>query len=302
MSEIDTNSEAPEQTETQENENEQVQNNEPAKDAKPESVQSMVKRLKLKVDGEEFEEDYDLANEEQLRKDLQLARAAKKRMSEAQGLKKEAYQIIEQYKNDPIGLMKALGPKGYDIAEQLLLEKLQGEMMTPEQRQMAELQQKLARYEQQEKEQKEKAEQEEMQALEMKQAEHYQKVIIDALDKTGLPKDPALAKRAAFLLKKNLELGLDLDAADLAQEIKQEVIGTLKAVAGSSEAQQLLDLLGPDIAKKIRKHDLEQLKSKKMQGVKHTSQSAMPSFAKPKRGYQTQEEWQEELKKRLQEE
>jgi hypothetical protein len=275
--------------------------NEPQKLQKvDESAKAMIKRLKLKVDGEEFEEDYDLGNEEQLKRDLQLARAAKKRMAEAQGLKKEAYQIIEQYKNDPAGLIKALGPKGYDIAEQILVEKLQSEMMTPEQRKMAEYEQRLSAYEKAEKDKKEREEQEQMQALEMKQAEHYQKVIIDALNKTGLPKEPQLAKRAAFLLKKNLELGLDLSPEELAQELKNEVVNTLKSIAGSSEASQLLELLGPDLAKKIRKHDLEQLKSKKMQGTKSLTQSGQPSFQKPKKGYMTQEEWQAELDKRLQ--
>lgn len=270
--------------------------------ASPEAqaVQKMIKKLKLKVDGEEFEEDYDLSNEQQLIKDLQLARAAKKRMLEANNVKKDAYQIIEQYKNDPEGLIEALGERGFEAAEKILLKKLQAQAMTPEQRELMEYKRKVEEYEKKEKFIKEQQEQEKLMEMERQQAESYQKTIIDALNKTGLPKNEYLVKRAAALLKQNLKLGLDLDATDLAAEIKKEVTGMLQAVTKDADAEQALGILGDDLALKIRKRDIEKLKEKRGMGTKTPSQTSMPRPSSQKeKKFLTPEEWRAQLDERI---
>lgn len=282
------------------------QDNKDAKNPSPESAkdelakaQSLIKKLKLKVDGQEFEEEIDLSNEEQLIRDIQLARAAKKRMAEAQEAKRKAFELVQAFDTDPTSLLKR-HPKGYELAEQLLLEKIQAEMMTPEQRQMMQMQKELEAYKAQEKAIKEQQEQAQLQALEAKQAEHYQKTIIDALEKAGLPKTPEAAKRMAFLLHKNLELGLELDAVELAQEAKKEYQMTLQSLAKNATPEQLLQILDQETLKKLRQYDAQQYKAKqKMTGFKTPSQShAVPPSPQRERP-QTLEEWQEELNQRM---
>jgi hypothetical protein len=261
---------------------------------------AMIRKLSMKIDGEDVEEDYDLSNEEQLKKDIQLARAAKKRMAEAQDQKRKAYDLVQQFEQDPASVLKRLGPKGYELAEQLLLEKIQGDMMTPEQKQLAELKAKLEKYEMSEKQQKEQAKLQEESAAEQKQSEYYQQVIIQALEKSGLPKTAESAKRMAFLLYKNAELGLDLDADDLAMEARKETEGYISALSKDSDAEKLIKLLGPEVVKKIRKFDLDNLKKKQL-GQNPTKQLTQSSTKAPSQGkkYQTFEEWQEETNKRL---
>ena len=264
--------------------------------------QNLKRKFMLKVDGQEFEEEYDLSNEEQIKKDLQLARAAKKRMSEANLSKKEFFELTQKIQKNPLAMIESMGDEGLELIEKMLWEKkIRQQTMSPEQIKQETMEQRLAKYEAQEKAQKEKEEDDTNAAIEAKEAQHYQKVIIDALDKSGLPKTPEMAKRAAFLLHKNLELGLDLDATELVAEMRKEVLDLVKSLVGSSEGEALLNLLGPETAKKIRKHDIATLKAKQIGGQNPTKplyQSANTA-AKKSRGYITQEEWQEEINQRM---
>ena len=264
-------------------------------------VQSMLRKLKLKVDGEEIEEDYDLGNEAQLIKDLQLARAAKKRMAEANEAKRKAYEIAQEFENNPGSILERLGDKGYEAAEQLLLKMIQRKMMTPEQRELNDTRARLERYEAQEKAQKERIENEQREAMESKIAQEYQTKIISALEKAGLPRTPKMAVRMAELLKQNLALGLDLTPDELAEEAKKETLGYLSALSKDATAEQLLNLIGKDNYKKLNKWQMEQLKQKQF-GKENPSKSLTQSSYKSRSGSnkpKSWEEWQAEVSQRL---
>lgn len=290
--------------ETEVNETEETTTSDPNAETKPSEkqdeakVQSMLRKFKLKVDGEEIEEELDLADEQKLIKILQLARVAPKRLQEVHDEKKKLFELAKQFE-DPKALLERMGDKGTTIAEEILLKKLQAEMMSPEQRQLQELQSKLARYEQQEAETKQRQEQEQLNKMEQQQAEHYQKVIIDALTKTGLPPSTEMIKRAAGLLSKNLELNLELDADDLASEIMKETKSIIQSLVKSAEGQQLLNILGDDAAKKLRKHDIDTLKAKqKMSPTKSLTQSSMPNVKRNKSNISF-DEWRQEVADRI---
>lgn len=269
----------------------------------PQQVQAMKERFKFKVDGEEYEEEYDLSDKERLRKDLQLAKAAKKRIAEAQEEKRKLYELAKQLEN-PEALLEKMGDKGLELAEKLLLKKIQGEMLTPEQKKLIEYEKKIAEYEDQQRLAKEQTEAAQQAELEAKYAEHYQKLIIGALEKVNLPKTPELAKRAAALLKKNQDLGLDLDVDDLVAEIKADALSSIGSIFKDASPEQLIDLLGKENAKKIIKHNLDQIKAKQKMGgqTKSLSQASTTQLAPPsKKKYMSFEEWQEANERRIKE-
>jgi hypothetical protein len=257
--------------------------------------QAQLKKFKLKVDGEEFEEEIDLANEGELTKRLQLAKAAEKRIGQAKSEKAKAMEILKAFED---GTLLKKHPKARELAEQLLVEQLQNEMLSPEQRELME----LKKY----KEDREKSELERQKALEMAEAQQkesaiaqqFQKTIIDALDKSGLPKTPDMAKRMAYIMKKNLDLGLSLTPEDLAAEVKSELNGLLKALIGGAEGEQLISLFGDDVAKKIRAYDVKKLKD----GMKNNASTKKEDAVKqPKREDGkplTIEEWKEQIRAR----
>ncbi len=273
-----------------------VSDKEPQTEAVPTPAQ--LRKYKLKVDGEELEEEIDLNDETAMTTKLQLAAAAKKRMTEALDQKRKAYDIIKAFEENPESMLQRLGPKGREIAEKFLLEQLKGEMMTPEEKEMLELREFKKKYTE---EQEKKKQLEEMTAREKQEyqiAQDFQTTIISALQKTGLPKSPELVKRTAYILKKNLELGLDLTPEQLAAEVKMETLGYLKSIVADADGESLLNLLGTDMAKKIRMHDVAKLKEK--QGEVYQRQTAK-SQSQPRKESRpmSMDEWKAEVEARL---
>lgn len=261
---------------------------------------SMREKFKLKVDGEEFEEEIDLADKEGLTKRLQLSAAAKKRMAEANADKKKAWEIIQAFEANPESMLSRLGPKGREIAEKFLLKQIQDDMLTPEQREYA---QTKAERDELKREKEERLENERRSAQEKKDfeiAQNFQTTIIEALNKTGLPKSPIAVKRMAALLKKNISLGLDLDASDLADEYKKERLAEHKALIGEADGDQLISMFGEDVAKKIRMSDLRKLQEKNSMVFKqgNSSQNSAPTQNSENRPMSI-DEWREDLDRRF---
>ncbi len=264
-------------------------------------VKAMKEKFVYKIDGEDVEEELDLSNKEELRKRLQLGHAAKKRMAEAVAEKRKALEIIKSFESDDsFAELVQKHPKGREIAEKILLAKIQDEMLSPEEKA---LRAEKAELEQLRKERKEREEKEKMSAqekLEAKYAETYQKTIIDALNKTSLPKTPEMIKRMASIMNKNLQLGLDLTAEELAIELKSEVNAIVKSIVGDSDGDHLISLFGEDVAKKIRMSDIKKLQEKQSQVFQGGQKpQAQPSQPKEDSKPMSIEEWKESLNKRL---
>lgn len=232
----------------------------------------LSKKLKLKIDGAEVEEELpfeiDENNKEQveyLKRNLQMSKVANKRMSESAATRKQAEQFIEMLQNDPMRVLsnpKLMGEEKFQkIAEEFLAKKIQAQMMTPEERQRAEMEERLRKYEEQEKTNKEKAEQEQMQALQAHYQESYTKTITQALESSNLPKNPYTVKRMAQLLQQNIKHGLDLEPSHLAQLVREDYQKELASLINASNPEQIIAMFGEDTVNKLRKHDLQKLKS-----------------------------------------
>lgn len=266
---------------------------------KKEAQQSYKKKLKLKVDGEEIEDEIDFNDEEGLKRKLQLSYAAKKRMEEAKAAKAKAFEIIKAFEEDPANVFKKLGPKGREAAERFLLEQLQEESMDPKDKELRD----LKKYKEEMEAEKERIKAErEKQALaeqEAKYVQEFQKTIIDALSKSGLPKSPEMVKRFASIMQKNLELGLELTADDLVEEVKSDITSIIKSIVGEADGDHLINLFGEDVANKIRKSDIRKLQEKQGQVFQQrsTKQEAAPQ---PKSGRpMTMAEWKRSLEERV---
>jgi hypothetical protein len=268
----------------------------------PQQVVPNKKKFVLKVDGEDVEEEIDLNDEEGMKARLQLARAAKKRMSEAVAEKKKAFEIIKAFEADPESMLARLGPKGREIAEQYLLKQIQDDMLSPQEKEHRDLKKKLETYEQKEAREKQEREQSIQQKKEYEYAQSFQNTIIQALNKSGLPKSPELVKRMAAVMSKNLELGLELTPDDLVSEVKSDLINILKSVVGDADGDSLIQMFGKDVANKIRKSDLRVLQEKQSQlfqsGIR---QEKSQKTAPPSKGFQTIEEFMAEAERRIRE-
>jgi hypothetical protein len=227
---------------------------------------SQKEKFKFKIDGEEIEEEYDLSDKERLRTDLQLSKAAKKRMAEAQADKRKAFEIIQKFEADPKSMLQRLGPKGRAIAEEYLLSQIQDEMLTPEQKELRDLKKQNETYKEKEEREKKEAEEKVLLQRETEYAQKFQDTIIQALSKSSLPKTPEMVKRMAGMMKKNLEFGLELTPDELAAEVKSDLTSIFKSVVADADGDQLIALFGADVANKIRKSDLKRLTERQSTG------------------------------------
>ena len=262
--------------------------------------ETLKKKFKLKVDGEEIEEEIDFNDEAGIVQRLQLAKAAKKRMAEAVNARKQAMEIVKAFEKDPESMLERLGDKGREIAEKYLMKHIQESMMSPEEKRLKELEKKVETYEQREAREKQEREAEAIAKKESEYANSFQQTIISALQKSGLPKTPQIVKRMAAIMQRNLEFGLELTPDDLVTEVKQELTELFQAISKDSDADHLLNILGKDAANKIRKHDLKSLQEKQAQ-VFQSPKVSKSSNPKPDKGYTTIDEWKEQINKRIKE-
>lgn len=239
-----------------------VESTEPKTEAVPETPSK--RKYTYKADGQEFNEELDDA---EIANKLSLSRAAQKRMQEASATKKQMEQFVTALQNDPMSVLKndkIMGTKKFrEIAEQFLLQQIEEESYTPEERERANKDRQLSEYQRKEKEFQAKQEAEQASRLEKQYADQYEKTIMESLNSSNLPKTPYTVKRMAALMQQNLQHGLELEPNQLAQLVKEDYLNEQKLLVGSSSAEQLIAMFGEDIANKIRKYDLAKFRQNK---------------------------------------
>lgn len=216
-----------------------------------------IRKLKLKLDGKEVE-----MPESEVIAMAQKASMSDKRFMEGAALKKQAEDIMAFAKTNPVEFFKKTGLDFRQISENYLVEELKREQMSPEQRKAAENETKLKEYEADKKKTADQAKKREIAELQKKHADNYNQLFVEALNKSGLPKTPYTIKRMAELQLVKLKLKLELNADQLAKVVREDYINEQKMLFGSTEGEQLLEMLGPELIKKLSKAQIAKLKSK----------------------------------------
>ncbi len=260
-------------TGTQDSENSQQAQGQDANKEQAAVQAKNLKKLKLKVDGHEVEEEIDLNDEETLKRHLQMSKAAQKRMSEAAKARREAEEIVGMFKGDLKSVLKnadKLGKTPEQLrkeVEEYFAEIIEDEMLSPEQKTIREAQRIVREREEETKRIAAEKEAKEKEELQNRYAQDYDKRISEALASSGLPKTAKTVKRMAELMYKNLDMGLDLEPQHLVQIVREDYLSEIKELFSATDGDSLLKLLGDDVANKIRKSDLARLKTPKP-GVK----------------------------------
>lgn len=249
---------SPSESSNDESNSPELSSNEPKIESKP--APPAKRKFKYKADNQDIEEEL---SDDEIANRLSLAKAASKRMQEAAATKKQTEQLLRALQENPLEVLnddRIMGQKKFrEIAENFLIEQLKLEQMSPEQRLQMERDRELQHYKEQEKLRQQEQEQQKMAGLEKQYIEKFEKTIIDALQSSGLPKNPKTVASMARLLQLSIKNGIEADSKILAQMVKDEYQTDLKSIIGDLEAEQLLAMFGDDIANKIRKHDLSKL-------------------------------------------
>lgn len=226
--------------------------------AAPQSPAQAARMLKLKIDGQEME-----MSEAEVIQLAQQGKAANKRFQEAAVTRKQAEDIIKYAQDNPAEFFKRTGKNARQWAEDYLLEQIQHEKMSPEQKKAYENEQRLKKYEASEKAAKEKEHSDRMAALEKQHMESYDTLFVQALTESGLPRTPYTIKRMAELTLVNVKKKLDLAPSQLAKIVREDYISEQKALFGQADGAALLEILGKDAVKRLSKAQLANYKSSK---------------------------------------
>src|ERR1700761_886672 len=134
-----------------------------------------IKKLKLKVDGKDYEETVNLDDDEYLTRNLQLAKAAQKRMGEYAALERDVKSFIEALKKDPAKVLAdpTIGIDVKQFAAKVIEQQIENAKKSPAQLEKERLEAELKELKDQQKKQQEEFQQREFQRLQEQAYENY---------------------------------------------------------------------------------------------------------------------------------
>ena len=271
-----------------------------AKEAPKDLTPAEKKIWKLKANGKEVE--FDASDEERIKQAVTKGLGADETFQTAAQYRKQAEQFFSMLK-DPVTLKQVLtDPRvGVDLkkfAEEYVWEQMQEAQLTPEQKRQRDVDNELKKYRDAEANQKTEAEAAQAKALEAHYEADFEQRILTALKSGGVPNTKGAVRRMGYYLQQAIANNIDLQPADLVQQVRKDLQQEHQELYSTAPSETLLELLGEDLAKKLRQEDLKRLKT--TQPEKHRKEntpSRKTSSQSPKK--LSGDEWREQLHRKM---
>jgi len=241
----------------------------------PEEVKEEIRKFLVKVDGEEKE-----IEESELIRGYQTRAAADKRFREAADLRKRVEELASIFKTDPRKVLREEGIDERALAEEILGEIIEDEILTPEEK---------AAKAQARKEAAERRERDERLAkFEKAEAERAQKELQDqefkalnsALATHNLVATPEVKARLQAYVDEAHRINKPVTWEDAVIWTKEDLEKSKASTLGSTDAETLLRLLGPD---KVRELAAQLTKDKKDPKKVASTPGTQPKSARSKK-------------------
>lgn len=231
---------------------------------KTEEVKKSSKRkLKLKVDGKEMEEEVDFDDDEYLTRQLQLAKAAQKRMNEYSQLEKEVAHFLKELKANPKKVLSDpdIGIDIKQLAASIIEEEIANAQKTPEQVEREKLEAELQKIKSEREQEKEQARQKEFERLQQQEFERYDMLMSKALEKSDLPKSPYIVKKMADYMLLGLQNNIDVSPEDVVPLVREEMVNDLKEMFAVMPEEVIENIIGKETINKLRKKKVAAVKA-----------------------------------------
>lgn len=247
----------------------EVINNPNATQAQKAAAVKTLKSLRIKVDGQEFEErlPFEVPDTKEARdyltRQLQMGRAGTKRMNEKAQLEGEVRSFLEQLKSNPRKLLSdpQFGVDLKKLAAQMIEEEIANSAKSPEQLRAEKLEQELQDLKDRNKKDKEAFDAREQERLTEAEFERYDSLMSQAIEKSDLPKSPYVVKKMADLMMIGLREGIDVTPDDILPLVRQEILEDIQQMAQAMPLETIEKLFGGDILTKIRKKNVAKAKN-----------------------------------------
>lgn len=238
-----------------------------------EAQSSLVKSLKLKIDGKEIDEELpfeiDSKHADYLKQQLQLAKVAQKRMQESAEFKKTKETLESQLKDFLIALKE--NPKeilsdprlGVDVkafAKKIIEEELAEEAKSPEEKEKERLQKERDEAIQKLQEQEKQRIESENRAIQEKYAMEIEQGILKSMDSQGLKQDARTLKRYSDALEAGLRYNIKLTPEEIGPLIKQQMYDEAKFYLDQIKDEEFENFVGKDRLSRVRKQLITNLR------------------------------------------
>jgi hypothetical protein len=223
------------------------------------------KKFKIKVDQKEEELELDMDNEEEVRKHLQLSRAAQKRMQESSELKRDVTDLFTRLNTDPFSVLadpdNGLGMNVEDLVKQYVEKKLADAEKTPEQLRSEAMENELRKIKTEREKEKAQREQEKYDAQLQSEIIRYDQMMTKTLENSEFKKpSPYLVKKMSEYLILGVQNGLDVTPDDILPIVRDEIQSEIRELINSAPENVIEELFGKEIFNKMRKKNLAKAK------------------------------------------
>lgn len=252
-------------------------------------VKRALKEYELKVNGKSKKISVDLDDEEGMKSMLQKAAAADEKFQEAAHTKKQMDQLLYLLQNDPISLLKNphLKHNIKELAEQVLLQDLEEQAKSPEQKRIEELEAQVKKIDEEKKRKEDESAAARLEEATKKHREEIETSMINALNASDLPPEPYFIRRVADAMQSFIEAGWeDVTIEQVMPYVEKRLKDDFGSLVGKhKEPSKLEKLLGKNVLDDYRKHNIAKLKkAPPMKKVEDTSKTPVaPVSTAPKK-------------------
>ena len=226
---------------------------------------SNKKKFKIKVDQKDEELELDMDNEEEVRKHLQLSRAAQKRMQESSDLKRDVTDLFTRLNTDPFSVLadpdNGLGMNVEDLVKQYVEKKLADAEKSPEQLEREAMANELKKIKSEREKEKVQREQEQYDAQLQNEIIRYDQMMTKTLENSEFKKpSPYLVKKMSDYLILGVQNGLNVTPDDILPIVRDEIQSEIRELINSAPENVIEELFGKEIFNKMRKKNLAKAK------------------------------------------
>jgi len=262
-------------TESVEAQVEQVLTDPNATKAEKVQAQKMLKSLKIKFNGKEYDEElpFEIPDTPEAMKymqnKLQMDKLARVKSQESANQQKMITEFMDALKKNPRKVLSdpSIGVDLKRIAAELIEEEIENSKKSPEQIEREKLENELKAMKEEREKEKEEFNKRELDRLQQQEFERYDMLMSKAIEKSDLPKSPYIIKKMADYMLMGLQKGIDVTPDDVLPLIREEMQNDLKEMFAVMPEEIIESIVGKENLNRIRKKNLQRAKSTSVQQV-----------------------------------
>lgn len=220
----------------------------------------LLKKLKLKFNGREVEEDlpFEIPEEhaEYMTRQLQMARLSQHKSQEFSQLEREVGAFLQELKANPRKALAnpSIGIDVKKLAAEILEDEIAQSQKTPEQIEKEALEAELQALKSEREKEKEELQRQELERLTEREFERYDNLMSSALETSNLPKSPYVVKKMTEYMIQAVENNIDIEPKDVIPLIQEEMHGDVRELLRALPPEMVEKLLGEEIITSLRKN------------------------------------------------